>query len=402
MKPKLPKILLWQDLELPEIKSEPLFDELNEVFVDIVNSGFGKKPSRRVVFNELYYQCTRLIYEDNPEPDMGMLELDVMANVGSTRTAEIVFKLIFCLFTARMENSKNIDKTALGIFSYYGMNSEPSEKFSYFIQKHQKGIKHFMAFPPRPIKVSMLEYQGLFWDKITCKYNPHVIEEIVKLWSEEEDRIDVLLNIEMAYKSFKDAIHSSEDSDNDQSSSPESEPDFNVLRYRVRDYDSIMRVAEPDIQSPPTLLEKLKEKDEEIKTLKNANLDLRSKIEQIRSNNNESKNESNRERSFTFARIVEYCKSLPREEKIHITGMLSRFLRDDCNATSEEINVLNDLERYITVARPDVVFGNKNVFDGYSQQVAVNSKGQLDIKALIKLLSPEMREQIKGAIDDNG
>lgn len=402
MKPKLPKILLWQDLELSEIKSELLFDELNEVFDDIVNSGLGKKPSRRVVFNELYYQCTRLIYEDDPEPDLGMLDLDVMADVGTTRTAEIVFKLIFCLFTARMENSKNIEKTALGIFSYYGMNSEPSEKFSNFIQKHQKGIKHYMALPPRPIKVSMLEYQGLFWDKITCNYNPQAIEEIAKLWPEKEDRIDVLYNIEMAYKSYKDETNSSDDSDKDQSSSSANEPDFDVLRIRVRDYDSSMRAAEPDIQRPPTLFEQLKEKEEEIKTLKNANLDLRSKIEQIRSNNNESKSESNRERSFTFARIVEYCYTLPREERLQIIGMLSVFLRDDCNITTEEKNILNDLNRYRTGARPDIVFGNKNVFDGSSQQVAVNSKGQLDIEALIKLLSPEMREQIIEAIDNNG
>lgn len=406
MKPVLPRILLWQDLDLLEMQSEPLFDELCEVLRDINNYRLEKIPQTAVVFNEVYYQSTRLIYENKPDPDLGMLELDVKANVGSKSTAEIVFRLIFCLLTARKDNSINIDKFLLNIFSYYGMNSEPGKKFSVFIQKHKKGIKHYMSFTPRPVKAGMLSYQGLNWDKITSNYNFEVIEEIVNLWS-EEDRVAVINDIERAYQSYKLYVKATYALNNPKENQPieyDNEPNFNVLRDRVRDCEKVLVDAKNHfpIERTPTFSEQLKERDEEIITLKKANIELRSQIEQLRSNNNEAQIEKNRERSFTFARIVEHCNTLPREERRYITGMLNKFLRDDCNVTPEECKILNELDNYSATAMTDIVFGNKNLFDGSSLQIAVDSKGQLDIKNLLKILSPDMIKQIKEEIEING
>jgi hypothetical protein len=404
MKPKLPRILLWQDLDIPEMKSEPLFEELCEIYKDIINHRHELEPSMRLVFNELYYQSTRLIYENDPDPDLGMLELDVIANVGSVRIAEIVFRLIFCLFTARKDNSKNIVKFSLKIFSYFGMNSEPNGKFSKFINKHQKGVKYYIALTPRPIKVDLLGYQGLYWDKITDNFNIRAIEQIANLWT-EEDKVAVIDIIEKAYESYivyGNLKKSSEDHDDFQSLSSLIKKNFHELKGRVGELDSVAISSKQVAKHKNTLSEQLKEKDKEIEMLKKTNSELRSRIEQLRSNINEGQNETKRERSFTFSRIVEYCNTLPRDERRYITWMLSVFLRDDCNITEEEKKILNDLDSYITPVWAEIVFGNKNVFDGYSQQVAVNSKGQLDIEALIRLLSPEMREQLKKVIDDNG
>jgi hypothetical protein len=105
MKPKLPRALLWTDIEsMDEFLKAPVNQEMYDLFLKIKQRTMLLKNSDYAVikiFNEVYYQCTRIVYEQEPNIRLKDYITDIKSNMGTYNHARVIYGLIFFLFSRR-------------------------------------------------------------------------------------------------------------------------------------------------------------------------------------------------------------------------------------------------------------------------------------------------------------
>ena len=96
MKPKLPRALLWTDKNsIDDFLKESINMELYEYYMLIRNYTHFNPISNAVkLFNEIYYQLTKIEYEKNPYVDIKDLTQDIKANVGLLQNGVLVLNMM--------------------------------------------------------------------------------------------------------------------------------------------------------------------------------------------------------------------------------------------------------------------------------------------------------------------
>lgn len=152
------------------------------------------------LFNEAYYQCTKLHSDKHPEEDLQTNYFaDARETLGSTDAAEVVFSIVFVLLS-----SMTIKTVRTGYFAELIGQCILSESpyFSLFtpiVEQYQTiGITFPMVFFPMPADVSAPA--NLDWGRITRNFNPDLIAEAVLLASNEEGQHAILDAVEFQFK----------------------------------------------------------------------------------------------------------------------------------------------------------------------------------------------------------
>ena len=82
MLPLLPRQMLWTDLKMMDefFELDPLNESFYEVFVTLREEPFDVQTDGVKVFNEVYYQVTRMVYEHPLPIDLPKYINEIKAN----------------------------------------------------------------------------------------------------------------------------------------------------------------------------------------------------------------------------------------------------------------------------------------------------------------------------------
>ena len=202
MKPKLPRTLLWTDkTSMEEFLCEPINERLYYFYLDLKNIRCQFRPdnSALLLFNEIYYQLTKMEYEYDIDFKLDDYTQDIEANTGKEYSIVFVCEMFFAFLILR-ENNSNVAKLIQNIIfdRYYKTWNKSSNYTLVALIKENK--KYMVDLKPHPCSVGSLESEGLQWDEITNDFNRSSVREVLNLWSSKEEKITVLHLIEDAYK----------------------------------------------------------------------------------------------------------------------------------------------------------------------------------------------------------
>jgi len=202
MIPKLPRTLLWTDkTTMEEFLREPINESLYDFYLELKNTRhhFGPDNSAVLLFNEIYYQLTRVEYEHNLDFNLDDYTQEIEANTGKEHSITFVYKMFFAFLLLRQNNS-NVARYFQDIifFRYNKTWDERTHRALGSIIAEDK--KYQVELSPTPCDVNDLEAKDLHWDEITNIFNPSSIGEVLNLWPSKEEKIKVLRLIEASYK----------------------------------------------------------------------------------------------------------------------------------------------------------------------------------------------------------
>lgn len=202
MKPKLPRMMLWTDkTSMEEFLCEPINERLYYFYLDLKNIRCQFRPdnSALLLFNEIYYQLTKVEYEHDIDLNLDDYIQEIEDNIGKEYSILFVNKMFFAFLLLR-ENNSNVAIHFQNIICYRYNRTWDERTISALRSIKEEKKKYLVELKPHPCSVDFLESEGLQWDEITNNFNPTSIKEILNLWSSKEEKITVLHLIDDAYK----------------------------------------------------------------------------------------------------------------------------------------------------------------------------------------------------------
>lgn len=338
MLPILPRIMLWKDKELISQFFE--LDSINEEFSKVIDK-LAETPqlvtiSELKIFNEVYYQTTRIVFEHPMPSDIDEYIKDIKGNLGWYFAAELVLTIIY--FVLLLRDGYNVDEQPLNKFFVNSLREQcagsvywkPFEECFQKISRQKRLIKY--KFKPSPYPPLIIKYDYVVsWDKITRDYELSCVEYVLSLWEDMNDRYIISKEIS---KSLENRVRTS----------AVQIKTAQVERY-FKNYFSSYLNNEKTKDEETNLKEKLREKNKEIEKLNNrvailemANNNLKKCIDTIVPDNNEET------KTFSLKEIVDYCKGcVDWNDTKSIVAMLNKFLRNK-GCTEEESKMVDGIE----------------------------------------------------------
>lgn len=185
MKPILPREMLWTDKKTMDefFELEPLNKELYEEFTALQGEPFSVNEDAVKVFNEVYYQLTRMMFEHPMPSDTERYETDIKANLGWNHSAALVMTMIYFIRTLNANCIISLNR-------FFFNNIEETYGESMYWQKFQHRLKRLKSnmvgmkykFRPLPRPVSYFTDVYLNWNIITRRYDLGAIEYVLNLW----------------------------------------------------------------------------------------------------------------------------------------------------------------------------------------------------------------------------
>ena len=194
--------------DLDDFLRHPASAELNQ---SIYNAFLSFRPTKNIkasalrVFNEAYYQATRVFFDQHPEDCFteGYFN-NARDNLGNHHDAELTFSIVFLLLSSTTHrNIKSAvfqDAIALNL-----QNGNPYfSTFKKIAERYEANQIFFdNDFQPTPIDVSHPE--KINWKAVTHNFNATSIAEAVALGDSEDSQHSILDAIELQFESWKAA-----------------------------------------------------------------------------------------------------------------------------------------------------------------------------------------------------
>lgn len=202
MKPKLPRIFLWRDRRYLEdfVRHNPINRELYGLF------SFKEKKYRfRVSFldmlNEAYYQCTKVVFENDPNPSFKGYEIDIKANLGLNSSTKWVFLMMYAILSARKNNTIEVNRFKDSFDLSYFLILENKDCTTFIERTKELSGKFDIDLSPEPpYPISKLNNLDIYWPEVTCGYDMEAIRKLLELWDNPDDKLKVIGMIETAYR----------------------------------------------------------------------------------------------------------------------------------------------------------------------------------------------------------
>lgn len=395
MKPKLPRALLWTDkTSMEEFLREPINERLYDFYLELKSMTTHVVDEKRPLklFNEIYYQLTRVEYEKELDFDLDKYTQDIKANMGMLHSSIFVFIMIIAFLRLRQNNTNatRLFKKALMAKCFSFGHEKTMSRLNEMMLVNRK-TTYKVDLTPHPRDVKDLDGELLRWDEITNNFDSSSIKEVLNLWSTNEEKIEVLHLIEDAYirirrrvaRRFGERVHYAPPTlDNDF---------FQDIYSELGDKkDSQDYAAEELLPPSPTYAEL----EEENYNLKKKIAHLESDNERLRSERNPLRTRKNRDRAFTLKMIVDYCKKhLNLDKASTIVAMLNKFLRDAKDYTQEECDLVDSIEiEYLNRKYGDTIMGDKNEFNDNSGLNQIALPPGMSVQEAMRLLQNKCKD----------
>ena len=311
------------------------------------------------VLNEVFYMCTRVVYEEDVDADTYRYMREIKADMGSASAAKQVVRLMDMLLKAQGNQSFPVMKFSGKLSVHHVTRDDFLNLFTAGLFSRE--TKEFYL-KPCPCKPGDLEGMAIDWEKVTADYDIYAILEVIKLWKKLEDRKIVLNIIQDAFhhRQFKLFKVKNEVSEEDfQKWQKELDDEINKTNK-----PKPLNITQEELSKliEQALLHERQIKEEKIK-------ELECELRESRAELNNTKTDENKEKSFSLSYIVDYCKNRADICQVKdVVSMLYYFLRND--STNEEQQLVDDIEVFfkekkyprIDVSGPMYeVTGNNNV-----------------------------------------
>lgn len=219
--PSLERQLTYRDrTELSEHLQDNLLNkELYKAYLRCRDQEYKWKTSAVDTFNEVYYQCIRVMMDKNPEENVYSNYLnDAKANIGTRYGSDFVFCMVWAIFQLQAKRSESVEFFLTELEPHI-MKSQYFEPMSSFVldMRHRGQDNFYTDFRPDPVapcnicipkKVSFIEsifgnedYKGQsIWSTVTKDYRKDTIIDIVKRYRTKDEQDEIRKIIEEAYK----------------------------------------------------------------------------------------------------------------------------------------------------------------------------------------------------------
>ena len=375
--------MLWSDFSTIDrfYKIEPLNTQFHEVLKTIKISPFEEKKDDTKVFNEVYYQMTRMAYERAMPSDLKKYVVDIRGNIGLSYGVELVMSMLYFMMSLVDKNSRLFNSFLLLTIKEWYKKSTYWKPFNTLYKKLNKGKdKLNFDFTPHPVSAKELAKDYVPWQELTNNYDGGSVLEIINLWENQDDK-EALANMILTSVNFK---------------TPKQQNLYlNQINTVLKEH-----VFERESQSNESsgLENRLKELDSKVLILEREKTALQNKVNEQASEYKrikallDKKKQDGEARKFTLVEIVNYCKSnLTSEEAKEILIMLNKLLRNV--GTNEDYALLDSTESELKNKKfGDSVSGNKNSFGDYSNMVNLVLPPNTDYDKLFAAIPDEIKE----------
>ena len=372
MKPTLPREMLWTEKQTMDdfFKLEPLNEKFFEVFVTLREEPFDIHSDEVKVFNEVYYQITRMYYENPMPDDLKNFISDIKANLGWSYSAELVMSMAYFMIANCNKKQLNMFFTNSIIDKFQdSIYWKPFNLCSDELKKARKSINY--NFNPCPAPIDELTFKYIPWADLTRNYDKNALLELINLWSKEEDKKE-LAKLLAASLDFKPSDYRDK---------------YYNLIYRTFKKANLYKDIKYDIFFKNIKSYKIDESPDRKEIVA-----LQQHIEELEADNNrlrtllERKKSKGKDRRFTLIQIVEYCKGCVEWNDVKsIVAMLNKLLRR--SATKEDSDLVDSIEDEFKCRKyGDTVMGDKNEFSGNSAHNTIELPPGMTTQEAMKLL----------------
>ena len=336
--PSIPRAILWTEKTTMDefFELDPVNEYFFEYYTSLREEPFAVPMDAVNVFNEVYYQATRLVYEVSCSPHYILLQSyfhDIKANLGWNNCAEMVMSMVYWILEAAEPavsliafHTKNELKTLCMNCIYWLPFSKCSKELldNHLLMKYD--------FKPKPVSPDILWSKYILWPDFTGNYNRDMLNSLIHFWDDNEDRRKVA-------KMIKDSIKRDADF---RKHIADAEEVIYLLDDYI-DYGTGLMCAEPD---PIEVYNKLKERVRQLEYENGAKqsriYELENSIERLKALNKKV-NADGRDRLYTQGQIVDYCKERAELRQVEsIVYMLYRFLRQV--GTESDYEIVDEIE----------------------------------------------------------
>lgn len=328
MKPNLPRQFLWTDKQSMDdiLRLDSVNKDYYSLFLKLNEEPFVSDVDELKVFNELYYQLTRMVYEHPVPFDIYKIHADMKCNLGWGSLADIVMSMLASMVLLICENKQHGSAEVEEAFSEPFIEAlkkyvNLSKYWKVFdicyknLLEKKKFVKY--RFRPHPIEAEKIKGTFVYWKDVTRNYDLDCIEQTIRIWYSDEDRsiIAGLIMANMDFYSFKS-----------------DDPIYNLKLNKI---SNKYLNSSTGMCAEPSLCE-YNEVEYNIKDLIKEKEGYKKYIEKLESENKrlkallEKKKRTGSARKFTLVQIVDYCKGCVEwEDAKSIVAMLNKLLRYD-------------------------------------------------------------------------
>jgi hypothetical protein len=309
-------------------------DSINEdfyqVFTQLREEPFAVNISAELVFNELYYQLTRMAFDHPNRREYSWYIADIKANLGWKYSADLVMIMGFFLSTLSDPTKRPPFYpffTRDIIEDYHDTPYwEPFYQCFKQLQQQKKMLRH--DFRPRPLLVDKFADKDINWADITQNYDTDCIKQVLNLWEDNDDRRLIALLI----------LDSMEDDSTEDNINLEAE---HILFSTI----DILDILHSFVEEPSAGDARM---EAEISSLKKEKQALQGRIAELEADNARlaalmEKRRTGTARKFTLVEIANYCKSCVDWNDVKsIVAMLNKLLRH--TATENDSALVDSIE----------------------------------------------------------
>ena len=115
MTPDLPREFLWTELDTIEdfIRLDPMNEDFYELYLKFREEPFCVKIDAVKLFNEVYYQATRIFFEHPTSNAYPEYVSDIKENLAWHYSADLVFSMVFWLTDIMTEKPREVFRVYL-------------------------------------------------------------------------------------------------------------------------------------------------------------------------------------------------------------------------------------------------------------------------------------------------
>lgn len=328
MLPVLPREFLWKDNKTMDefFGMEPANEDFFEVLQSLSEEPFEVKADAVKVFNEVYYQVTRMVYEHALPADLPRFTADIKANLGWNYSAELVLTIVYFVISLIPKPKHPVNKFFMYEIKKKNESSpywKPFDKLYYKLRKEQKQVVR--PFNPTPVPARELMAIGYInWNEITRHFELGCIDHVLNLWEGKKDK-------ELAARMILDSYYSHKGGNDN---------DGEQLQRYLQQYIKTEKVTAKTICIEGDFVMKNSMWDD---ALKARIRELETENEELKARLGKKKVATGKGRMFALVQIVDYCKNcVTWDDTKSIVAMLNKMLR--IGGTQEDSDLVDSIE----------------------------------------------------------